>query len=189
MSNIKDGAKAIFEQHIALATTDPKLFRKTVLNQIVAEFGVSMASAATAYNNVKKAAVPIEGLGRAVNPNVIRKTNKHKVAEVKPDEECFSIIELLRNKDGVTVGRTRSYEFQGEASEAFDERAELAPVHTWVMIQGLGPMPGENYKLGDKEAEIKRYTPAGAEPIEEKLMVDPTADADEVADAITDFIA
>ena len=42
MSNIKDGAKAIFEQHIALATTDPKLFRKTVLNQIVAEFGVSM---------------------------------------------------------------------------------------------------------------------------------------------------
>lgn len=162
MTTPKERALALFIEHIAVAPVNGTLFRTTIMNALKEEFGVSQASAATLYNNIKKSQPPIEGLGRtAVSANVRKPGSKGNVGEaLQPDEECFTVLELLTHKEGTTVGRCRSHLMQGDASEDFDERAAWAPLTTWIMIQGLGPITGDNYKLGVGEAEIKRYTPA-----------------------------
>lgn len=153
--NIKQRAFEIYKQHIELAKTDGRLFRKTVMAQIQTETGCTEASAATAYNWAKKS-MPVEGLGRApVSANVRKPVARVRPAAVKPDNECYSVIEIV---DGL-VGRYQSFELQGDASERFDERVEAFPNTTWVLIQGLGPNHGDNYRLEPDEAEIKRYQP------------------------------
>ena len=158
MMNAKDRAEEIFNSHIALAVTDGRLFRKTVMEQLKDETGCSQAAAATHYNNAKKLAAPIEGLGRAEVPAGVRKmpAKGKKQIETIPDNECFSVIEVIAG----AVGRCQSFDTQGNASENFDERVMYRPETTWLLIQGLGPNSGDSFKLEAGEKEIKRHTAA-----------------------------
>lgn len=122
------------------------------------EFNASIASAATHYNNCKKA-VPVEGLGRAPVPKGVRKPGSGKAKkdeDLQPDNECFAVIEVF--KDG-TVGRTQTFLMQGDASEKYDEKVGYRPDIHWVMMQGLGPMSGDNFKLEAGEKIIKENNP------------------------------
>lgn len=172
--NTKVKAQEIYNQHIALASVDGRSFRKTVMDQMMAEMGITLASAATHYNNCKKAATPVEGLGRAPVAKGVRKAgaNKSKGEELQDDSECFTVIELLKHEDGVTVGRCRSHLLQGDASEEFDDRIKYSPTNEWVLIQGLGPLHSETYKLSEGEKEIKRYSPTvvAVVPKEEPML-------------------
>lgn len=176
MSNIKERAMEIYQSHIALASTDGRLFRKTVLTQMMQEFNISVASSATYYNNCKKASEPIAGLGRPTSSANLRRPNRNnKTNEVlQDDEDCFSVIELLYHSDDITVGRCRSYLTQGDASEDFDDRVKYIPNTTWVLIKGLGPNAGTTYALSQGEAEIKRYSPKVVQIVEkdEPLLLD-----------------
>jgi hypothetical protein len=157
--NTKVRATEIYKEHIALATTDGALFRKTVMMQMVSEFGCSIASAATHYNNCKKAA-PVEGLGRqALNKNVRRMGTGKSTVILQDDNECFTVLELMPKEGTPVIGRCQSFLLQGDASEAFDLKQETWPRSTWVMIQGLGPVHGDMYRLEEGEVEIKRYSP------------------------------
>lgn len=155
--NAKQRAIEIYNNHLALASTDGRGFRKTVMDQLMAETGCSLAAAATHYNNAKKQAAPVEGLGRAPAPKGLRKPGGKgkKQEDLQDDNECFTVIEI---RDGA-VGRCQSFLMQGDASEKFDQKAEAWPRSTWVMIQGLGPNSGDTYKLDAGEKEIKRYEP------------------------------
>lgn len=155
--NAKTRAIEIYNLHLALASTDGRNFRKTVMDQLMAETGCSLAAAATHYNNAKKQAAPVEGLGRAPVPKGIRKPGgKGKKQEaLQDDNECFTVIEL---RDG-SVARCQSFLMQGDASEKFDDKVAAWPNSSWVMIQGLGPNSGDTFKLETGEKEIKRYEP------------------------------
>jgi hypothetical protein len=153
----KDRAIELYEQHIALATTDGRLFRKTVMDTLQAEFGCTVAAAATHYNHAKLAH-PIEGLGRAAVPKGVRKaSNKAKTTELQADNECFAVLELVQEGNDVTIGRSQTFLMRGDASETFDSKMVNWPNCSWVMIQGLGPNFGETYKLETGEKEIARY--------------------------------
>lgn len=159
--NAKERAVEIYKQHIALASTDGRLFRKTVLEQLMAETGCSVAAAATHYNNAKKQ-IPVDGLGRAPVPKGVRKmggAKSKKDEDLVPDNECFTVLELVPSGSEYTVGRCQSFILQGDASEKFDQKVEAWPAAEWVMIQGLGPNAGDTYKLDAGEKEIKRYAP------------------------------
>lgn len=157
----KERAIEIYNHHIALASTDGRLFRKTVMDQLMAELDISLASAATHYNTAKKLAAPVEGLGRAPAPKGLKRpgATKGKAEVLQDDDECFTVIELVTEGKDVLVGRCQSFLMQGDASEKFDEKVEAWPFNTWVLIQGLGPISGETFKLEQGEQEIKRYTP------------------------------
>ena len=159
--NPKQRAIEIYNQHIDLAATDGRLFRKTVMNQLMVELGVTNASAATRYNQAKKACPSVDGLGRAaISKGVRRMISKGKIEDVIPDDECFTVIEVVPSTDEdtlPTVGRTHSHALQGEASEDFDEKIQQWPTSHWDMISGLGPNPGEQYKLEMGEKVIKYY--------------------------------
>ncbi len=157
--NAKTRAVEIYNEHLALASTDGRSFRKTVMDQLMAETGCSLAASATHYNNAKKAA-PVEGLGRAPTPKGVRKPSSgpgKKSADRQPDNECFTVIELLKDGNAYEVGRCRSYLTQGDASEDFDEKIEAYPKGSWIMIQGLGPCHGDTFRLDADEKEVKRY--------------------------------
>lgn len=164
---MKSRATEIYALHIALAHTDPRLFRKTVREQLIQEFGASEASVSTHYNNCKKAweaqRGAIEGLGRAPVAAGVRKMGAGKpkpgVPEVA-DEDCYSVIELVKTESGQTVGRCQAFILQGDASEKFDSKIETWPNCTWVLIKGLGPIHGDPYRLEAGEMEIKRHEPS-----------------------------
>ena len=165
MSNNKVRANEIYEQHIHLAPTDGRLFRKTVMDQMMAELGISLASAATLYNNAKKEHAPIEGLGRAPAPAGLKKPgatpSKHKEGELQDDNDCFTVIELVpAGPNSYTVGRCQSFLLQGDASEKFDDKVTAWPKCHWIMIKGIGPIHGDTFKLEAGEKEIKVYHPA-----------------------------
>jgi len=172
--NAKQRAVELYQQHIALASTDGRSFRKTVMDQLMDETGCTLAAAATHYNNAKKGAAPVEGLGRPAAPKGIRKPGNasKKQEELQDDNECFTVIELLKHyDDSITVGRCRSFLLQGDASELFDERISYAPMNAWVMIQGLGPLHSETYKLSEGEKEIKRYTPVVEAVVAKEVII------------------
>lgn len=158
MSDTKTRAAEIYQEHIALATSDPRLFRKTVMDQIMSELGVSLASSATHYNNSKKLN-PVEGLGRPTVSKGARKVTVGgkggKMQDIIPDSECYTILEIKED----CVGRTQSFDLQGNASEAFDGKVAAWPNSEWVLIRGLGPNAGDTFKLESDEEEVKRYSP------------------------------
>jgi hypothetical protein len=156
--NAKDRALEIYNQHLTLASTDGRSFRKTVMDQLMAETGCSLAAAATHYNSAKKA-VPVEGLGRAPVAKGVRKMpGKGKDKAIVQDNECFTVLELVTGEgNAFHVGRCQSFIMQGDASEKFDEKIEAWPNSSWVLMQGLGPNSGETYKLDAGEKEVKRY--------------------------------
>ena len=171
--NTKVKAQEIYNQHLALASTDGRMFRKTVMDQLMLELGVTLASAATQYNNCKKAAAPVQGLGRPAVSKTVRKPGKGKTQEVlQDDDECYSVIELLKHKDDITVGRCRAHLLQGDASEEFDDRIKYTPSNIWVMIKGLGPNHGDSFKLSGAEVELKRYTPDVVAVVEKEAVLE-----------------
>jgi len=156
--NAKERAVELFNQHIALAASDGRLFRKTVMDQLKTETGCSQAASATHYNNAKKGATPVAGLGREVVVKTPRKSDKVKPFEPEvPDNECYTVVELVKGENNIQVGRTQSFIMQGDASEKFDSKVDTWPNCTWVLIKGLGPLHGESFKLSSGELEIKRY--------------------------------
>jgi hypothetical protein len=160
MSDTKVRAMEIYQQHIALASTDPRIFRKTVREQLMRETGCSDAAASTHYNNCKKAGPVIEGLGRAAVPKGLRKPGAGKAKPDEPevdDDECFTVIELVQGENSVTVGRCQSFILQGDASEKYDSKVNTWSNCTWVLIKGLGPNHGDAYKVSPTEHEIKRH--------------------------------
>lgn len=158
--DFKSTAIEIYNSHIELARTNGKLFRKTVMQQLMAETGCSGPAAATHYNTAKKAH-PVEGLGRAAVTKGARKitVGKGKPKVLIPDNECYSVLELVKHNEGFVIGRCRSYDLQGDASETFDHRTTEWPTARWVMIQGLGPNSGDTFRLEPDEKVIKRYDP------------------------------
>ena len=174
MATHKETAQLIYAKHIALATTDGRLFRKTVMDEIMAVLEVSLASSATFYNNCKKAAAPIEGLGRPVAGKGVRKAGAGKKIDndLQDEDDCFTVIELLNHKDDITVGRCRSHLMQGDASEDFDNRIKFNPSNTWILIKGLGPNHGDSFKLNSEELEIKRYTPSVIDIVEKEPVLE-----------------
>jgi hypothetical protein len=155
----KERAVELFKEHAALAATDGRLFRKTVMDTLQAETGCTLAAAATHYNNAKKAATPVAGLGRPTPALGVRKAaSKNSNAEDElPDNECFTVMDIVFNDANGTVGRTMAFDTQGDASEYYDSRVEHWPQFNWVMIKGLGPNSGDQFKLEAGETEIKRY--------------------------------
>jgi len=157
----KERAFEIYHQHIALASTDGRLFRKTVMVQLMDELECSLSAAATHYNTAKKASPPIEGLGRAAQAAGVKKPGSTKAKSTGPvmqdDNECFSVLELVQSGNDYEIGRCQSFLQQGDASETFDRKVQVWPGKTWVLIQGLGPNSGETYRLDSGEKEIKRY--------------------------------
>lgn len=161
--NAKERALELYQQHLELAKTDGRRFRKMIMETLQTEYpGMSVASAATHYNNAKKAN-PVEGLGRAPVPAGVRKPGGRgkKQEPLQDDNDCFSVLELRQVENTTTVARCQSFAFQGEAGETFDRKVESWPGSVWVLIQGLGPNSGDNYRLEPGEREIKRYSPAG----------------------------
>jgi len=158
--NIKQRAIEIYNQHLPLAETDGRLFRKTVMDQLISETGCSVAGAATHYNNCKKGN-PVQGLGRPTTPKGVRKvsTSKSKQSKLTPDNQCFTVIEITPEGK---VDKTQAFLIQGDASECFDGKVTTWPNKNWVMIQGLGPNPGDDFKLESDEKEIKHH---GVTPI------------------------
>jgi len=176
MSNAKLRAIEIYAQHIALASTDGRLFRKTVREQLMAETGCSDPAASTHYNNAKKDYEAkhgtIEGLGRAPQAAGVRKMNKGTPAQQEQsDEECYTVLELTPVESLITVGRTHSFEGLGLARIKFKEMIARHPKSKWKLILGLGPNSGDSYKLAADEKILVEYpepdpTPAPvAEPI------------------------
>lgn len=162
--NNKEIAATIYAKHLELASIDGRNFRKTVMDEIMETANCTLSAAATYYNNCKKESAPIAGLGRAAISKNVRKPGskdgKNQVV-LQEDDDCFTVIELLTHINGsITVGRCCSHLLQGDASEDFDERIEFNPSNIWIMIKGLGPNHGDNFKLTGAEEEIKRYTPA-----------------------------
>ena len=164
--NAKTRAVELFNEHIALSTTDQTAFRRLVMNTLIAEFSLpdkpmSIAAAATHYNNAKKgaeAAGTVSGLGRTVtkviDPDaVVATVGKIKKAgkAIVDDSACFTVIEVI---DGI-VCRCRSYLDIGEARDDVYDRREFSSFERWKLIQGLGPNSGETYRLRDDEKEIE----------------------------------
>ena len=173
MSN-KQRSTEIFMQHIHLATTDGRLFRKTVLDQMIAEMGCSVASAATRYNDVFKAirvTSPhlVEGLGR------VKKTAAQVARNTPVDDEddaeldrVYSVVEVIARGGKQVVGRTQCFIMQGDASECFDSRVGGWPGSEWYLIQGMGPMHGDTYRLRPRETEIKHWAPKSSAALMQK---------------------
>ncbi len=153
----KDTAVKIYAKHIALATENGRLFRKTVMDEIMSTCGCSLAASATFYNNAKKGAPVIEGLGRAAVPKTARKmSTKSKQEEPEIDDnECFTVIEVVQSENNKTVGRTHSFEGLGLARIKIKECITRTPAVQWVLIQGLGPNHGDTYKLSAGEKLIE----------------------------------
>ncbi len=84
--------------------------------------------------------------------------SKGKVEDIIPDDDCFTVLELVPDAETVsTVGRMESFVMQGDASETFDTKIEMWPTSNWALISGLGPNPGDTFRLAGCEKEIKRY--------------------------------
>lgn len=165
----KEISAEIYAKHLHLASTDGRLFRKTVMDEIMERTQCSLAASATYYNNCKKAA-PVEGLGRAPAPKGVQKPGSKKPKADDPevaDDDCFSVLELVQRDGNIQVGRCQSFVMQGDASEKFDDKVVAWPTCSWVMIKGLGPNSGDTYKLGAGEKEIKRYGEVGLKQMEE----------------------
>ena len=154
--NAKERATEIYTQHLALAAANGKGFRKTVMDQLMTETGCSLAAAATHYNNAKKLGPVVIGLGRAAVPKTLRKMSKGKPEELEVEElDCFTVIEVVEEGTNKTVGRTHAYEGLGLARIKYRECISRHPGSTWVLMQGLGPIHGDGYKLETGEAELE----------------------------------
>jgi hypothetical protein len=148
MTTIKEYTLTIYKQYIDLAKTDGRLFRKTVIDEIVNKTGCSLATASTNYNIIKKVN-PVIGLGRDLS-------EKSKINLDISENDCYTVIELIPSNEAQYVGRCYSFMMQGDASECFDMKTYNSK-SSWTLIKGLGPNSTEIYRLESDEEEIKKY--------------------------------
>ena len=159
--NAKTRATELFMENLELSKTDQTAFRRKVMHTLIAEFSVdgrvmSIASAATLYNNAKKAAEQaglVQGLGRT-KPKTACSTGSNKPCkrdkqDLVPDDQCYTVLELV---DG-NVGRCRSFLSEEDAREHLRMRRSTTATE-WKLIQGLGPNSGDVYRLGIEEKEL-----------------------------------
>lgn len=152
----KTRAVELFNEHLHLVQTNQKLFRKTILDTIIAEFTTpektfSVASAATHYNNAKKAAEAaglVAGLGRVSIPG--EKVPNADGTMPFDDCDCITVCEVCEN----VVRRTQSFINEELARKTYQERLKSRFQGTWKLIKGLGPNVGDTYKLADTELEL-----------------------------------
>jgi hypothetical protein len=158
MTNIRIAASEIYKKHMTIAATDGRMFRKTVMDEIISSFNLTTASAATHYNNCKKSLPIIEGLGRALVTKSPRKSSKGKTLDpIVPDNECYTALEILNVDTKLSVGRTYSFEGLGLARIKFKECVARFPNATWQLINGLGPITGDSYALAQGETVVDNY--------------------------------
>ena len=79
------------------------------------------------------------------------------IAPMSLSDKVYTVIELIETGKHYTVGRSVSFDLQGDASEYFDECSIRSPALHWTMILGLGPMPDQHFKLANDEEIIKQY--------------------------------
>ncbi len=162
MPTTRERAIEIYQQHRALLDQDRRLFRKTVMDQLQSELGISLPSAATHYNTARQHFSPATDTAttqtRVVRPG--RGTGGRGTA-VKPDNQCYAVIELVADDSGSTVvGRYRSFLDREPAEQTYQQRVIAWPQSNWVMIRGLGPNSGDPYRLDSGEVELRRYSAA-----------------------------
>lgn len=158
MSDTGNMLQSLFFQHATLIVEDPTLFRKRVVKDLKSETGLDRKEALREYDRFLKEfrkinPTMVEPLFRAAEEKrVVRRTR----SKLKPDNECFSIVEIFGNN---TVGRCQSFLTEEEARAKFETRALLYPHDQWVLIQGLGPNSEDSYRLGHGERELERNIP------------------------------
>lgn len=162
MASHRERAIEIYQQHCALLDQDRRLFRKTVMDQLQSELGISLPSAATHYNTARQHFNP--ALATTADPavRVVRPggTPRKKTA-VKPDDQCYAVIEITADSSGTAVvGRYRSFLERPEAENYYQTRMVTWPGSTWVLVNGLGPNSGDPYRLEAGERELRRYSAA-----------------------------
>lgn len=159
-NDIKSRAFNIFVENLELAKTNQTIFRRRVVDIIIAEFStpdkiMSLAASAAHYNNAKKLAEEkglVSGLGRPPkDPNEVKpeKTGSSKL--LFDDSDCITVLEVI---DGI-VTRTGSYLNEALAWEHLKERRSSRFPTTWKIIKGLGPNVGDIYKLVDLEVDLE----------------------------------
>jgi len=162
----KERAIELFKQHLSMVATDQTRFRRTVMVTLQQEFNISVASSATHYNTAKKLS-EIEGwcptgLGRekvistnhsiASNATSSEKNSHGNDKSVDDeDESCFTVIEVIEGR----VGRTESFGDVGEARDRIYHRRQMSCFEKWKLIVGLGPNPGEEYRLRNTRGEME----------------------------------
>jgi len=162
VSSHRERAIEIYQQHQALLTTDRRLFRKTVMDQLQSELKISVASAATHYNSARQhfnpdTAAPADPTVRVIRPG----GTVRKKAAIKPDDQCYAVMELTADGSGSTVvGRYRSFLERTPAENYYQTRMVTWPNSTWVLVNGLGPNSGDPYRLSAGERELRRYSAA-----------------------------
>lgn len=146
----------LFDKHFHIASTDGKLFRQTVIEEFMAITGLGYSSGNIHYSAVKRdRSVP--GLGRKPRSNRTKKLNHQPKEEIQDDNDCYSVLELISNYNQTVVGRCKSYLTLDEATVAFEGKIKAFADATWVLIQGIGPIPDELYVLEAGESELRRH--------------------------------
>lgn len=149
----KSRANELFQEHKHMIGVNQTEFRRTVMQTLMAEFGISLASSATHYNNAKKAAqstgdAEVANLGRLATSSASKQVDEDGVPF--NDEDCITVCEVV----GEIAGRSQSFLNEEAAREKYQERLKSRIPSTWKLIKGLGPNPGEAYKLREGEIEL-----------------------------------
>lgn len=149
--------KQLFHEHSELISSDPILFRKRVVRHLKERTGWERTDALQEYERVLK-------FFKKENPEFVaplfdaaaaRKAEKTKKKDLQPDDECYSILEILQES---IVGRCQSFLTEDEARDKFNKKCALWPNTMWVLIKGLGPNSGDKYKLEAGEIELQCYS-------------------------------
>lgn len=162
--DIKTRAYEVFVANLHVAQTNQTVFRRLVVDIIIAEFAtpdkpMSLAASAAHYNTAKKRAEAeglVSGLGRPPKDPGEAKPEKAGSSKLLfDDSDCITVLEVI---DGV-VTRTGSYLDEGLARKKLAERRSSKFPTTWKIIKGLGPNVGDVYKLVDLEVDLEAETP------------------------------
>jgi hypothetical protein len=174
MTTAKERAVELFNANIGMIEEiNQTEFRRHVMNTLIEEFStpekeMTIAAAATHYNNAKKLAESqglVSGLGRStpapVAGTTIIKPKKTVEKKTIDDDACFTVVEVV----GGETRRTMSFIANGDASEHFEACYLSFPEHSknWRLIQGLGPNSGEPFRLqaGEKDITIETLIAIG----------------------------
>jgi len=158
--DIKVRAYEIFVENLHIAETNQTIFRRLVVDTIIAEFAtverpMSLAASAAHYNTAKKLAESkglVSGLGRPPkDPSQSKPEKLNGSKQPFDDEDCFTVLEIV---NGV-VTRTGSFLNEELARKKLAERRSSKFPTTWKFIKGLGPNVGDTYKLGDLEVDLE----------------------------------
>lgn len=151
--------KELFHEHSALILSDPTLFRKRVIRYLKERTGWERTDAVQEYERVLKQLKhsDYEFVAPLFDAAAAKRALRSSKKELKPDDECFSVIEIMSDQ---TVGRCQCFLTLPEAEEKYNSKVSLWPNSTWVLIGGLGPNSADRYRLEEGERELKRHVTA-----------------------------